>query len=174
MGQPAERVKPWAKALGRGASVGGRSTKGGLRHIRQVTPFVASSHGDGEPRNRDGPAAHHVLPNKTEEAAYATCPEAVAIPRADGREVPSGYIKAESGIALKEQQPAGWDFGRQRMNERLMEAREVADMLGVAESWVRAQTRAGRIPHVPLGRWRRYRREAIQRWIEEQERSDGK
>lgn len=58
------------------------------------------------------------------------------------------------------------------MTDRLLEAHEVAAMLGVKESWVRAASRAGRIPTVDLGRYRRYRREAIEHYIRDQERGD--
>ena len=36
-------------------------------------------------------------------------------------------------------------------------------------SWVYEQSRLGRIPTVPLGRYRRYRREAIEQWLLELE-----
>jgi len=52
---------------------------------------------------------------------------------------------------------------------RLLEAREVAALLGVNERWVREHTRRGEIPHVRLGRYVRYRRESIMAWIEEVE-----
>ena len=39
-------------------------------------------------------------------------------------------------------------------------------MLGVPRSWVYEQSRKGRIPTVTLGRYRRYRAEAISQWIE--------
>lgn len=55
-------------------------------------------------------------------------------------------------------------------DERLLTADEVAELLGVTPAWVYEQSRAGRIPTVRLGRYRRYRREAIGRWIEELER----
>lgn len=51
----------------------------------------------------------------------------------------------------------------------LLDAEEVGQMLGVPKSWVWEQSRNGRIPTVRLGRYRRYRREAIERWIEELE-----
>jgi excisionase family DNA binding protein len=38
---------------------------------------------------------------------------------------------------------------------------------------VYAQSRAGRIPTVALGRYRRFRREAIDAWLEELERRGG-
>jgi excisionase family DNA binding protein len=59
------------------------------------------------------------------------------------------------------------DGGRR---ERLLVAGEVAAMLRVTTGWVYAQTRAGRMPCVRLGRYYRYRASAIQAWIEEVER----
>ena len=53
---------------------------------------------------------------------------------------------------------------------RLLTADEVAVLLGVPKTWVYAETRAGRMPHVTLGRYRRYRREALDAWIAERER----
>jgi excisionase family DNA binding protein len=46
-----------------------------------------------------------------------------------------------------------------------MTASQVAELLGVPRSWVYEQSRAGRIPTVTLGRYRRYRREAIEAWL---------
>jgi excisionase family DNA binding protein len=51
----------------------------------------------------------------------------------------------------------------------LLNANDVAALLGVPVSWVYMQTRAGRIPTVKLGRYYRYRREAIEAWIAELE-----
>ncbi len=51
------------------------------------------------------------------------------------------------------------------MSVSLLTAEEVAAMLGMSADWVYAETRAGRIPHVPLGRYRRYRLETIEDWI---------
>jgi excisionase family DNA binding protein len=55
-------------------------------------------------------------------------------------------------------------------SERLMTAREVAALLSLPTSWVYAQSRAGRIPTVTCGRYRRYRRAAIEAWIAKSER----
>jgi excisionase family DNA binding protein len=55
------------------------------------------------------------------------------------------------------------------VSDRLLTAPEVAELLSVPESWVREHTRSGRIPHVKLGRYTRYRREAVLAWLEEQE-----
>jgi excisionase family DNA binding protein len=52
---------------------------------------------------------------------------------------------------------------------RLLTAQDVAARLGVTMAWVWAQTRAGRIPHVRLGRYRRFREEAIDEWLEQLE-----
>jgi excisionase family DNA binding protein len=51
------------------------------------------------------------------------------------------------------------------MSGSLLTASEVAELLGVPTSWVYEQSRAGRIPTVRLGRYRRYRREAIEDWV---------
>ena len=55
------------------------------------------------------------------------------------------------------------------MSERLLLADDVAELLAVPESWVREQTRQGLLPHLQLGRYVRYRREAILSWLAEQE-----
>jgi excisionase family DNA binding protein len=56
-------------------------------------------------------------------------------------------------------------------DQRLLTAAEVAELLSVPESWVREHTRSGRLPHVKLGHYRRYRREAILAWVEAQEQN---
>ncbi len=52
----------------------------------------------------------------------------------------------------------------------LLTADEVAALLQVTKAWVYAQTRAQRIPHVPLGRYVRYRRSAVLQWVAALER----
>jgi excisionase family DNA binding protein len=52
---------------------------------------------------------------------------------------------------------------------RLLTARDVAELLVVPVSWVYAQSRAGAIPTVTCGRYRRYRRGAIDAWLAELE-----
>jgi excisionase family DNA binding protein len=54
----------------------------------------------------------------------------------------------------------------------LVNAQEVAELLGVPASWVYEQSRRGKIPTVTLGRHRRYRLEAIQQWVETLEAQD--
>jgi excisionase family DNA binding protein len=60
------------------------------------------------------------------------------------------------------------------MNDRLLTAEQVADKLGVPKSWVYEQSRRGEIPTVTLGRYRRFRLEAIEAWIERLECCDAR
>jgi predicted DNA-binding transcriptional regulator AlpA len=60
----------------------------------------------------------------------------------------------------------------------LLTADQVAELLGVPKTWIYAQSRlweqtkgARGIPTVTLGRYRRYRREAIADWLAELERA---
>jgi excisionase family DNA binding protein len=52
---------------------------------------------------------------------------------------------------------------------RLLTAPEVADRLAVPLSWVREATRDGRLPHLKLGRYRRYQADAIDAWLRDQQ-----
>ena len=54
------------------------------------------------------------------------------------------------------------------MTERLIDAEELAAFLSVPVSWVRAETRAERIPHIKLGRYRRYSPADVLAWLDEQ------
>jgi excisionase family DNA binding protein len=56
------------------------------------------------------------------------------------------------------------------MSTRLLSAAEVAQMLGVPTSWVYERSRRGLIPTVELGRYRRFREDAIERMVERLER----
>lgn len=51
----------------------------------------------------------------------------------------------------------------------LLTAEEVAALLQVTCSWVYDQTRRQRIPHLRLGRYVRYRREALDAWMRQVE-----
>jgi len=51
----------------------------------------------------------------------------------------------------------------------LLTVQQVAERLGVSKDWVWAQARAGLIPHVQLGRYRRFREEALDQWLRERE-----
>lgn len=61
----------------------------------------------------------------------------------------------------------------ERMSGALLTAEQVAKLLGVSTAWVYEQSRLGRIPTVTLGRYRRYRAEAIAEWLEELEAPAG-
>jgi excisionase family DNA binding protein len=52
----------------------------------------------------------------------------------------------------------------------LLTAEEVAERLRVTKCWIYAEVRAGRLPHVRLGRYVRFRVGAIDSWIERIER----
>jgi excisionase family DNA binding protein len=52
------------------------------------------------------------------------------------------------------------------VSERLVDARVVADRLGVPVSWVRESTRSGAMPHVTLGRYKRYDLDDVGHWLE--------
>jgi excisionase family DNA binding protein len=53
--------------------------------------------------------------------------------------------------------------------DRLLTADELAELLAMKTEWVWAQARAGRIPHVRLGRYRRFRESAVEHWLRELE-----
>ena len=53
---------------------------------------------------------------------------------------------------------------------RLLEADDVARYLGMRTDWVYREVRAGRLPHIRLGRAVRFRRESIDAWLEARER----
>jgi excisionase family DNA binding protein len=53
---------------------------------------------------------------------------------------------------------------------RLLEAEDVANYLGMRTDWVYREVRAGRLPHIRLGRAVRFRRESIELWLETRER----
>ena len=52
------------------------------------------------------------------------------------------------------------------MTDRLLEAKDVAELLAVPVGWVREHTRSGANPHVPLGRYVRYERADVLAWKE--------
>jgi excisionase family DNA binding protein len=54
-------------------------------------------------------------------------------------------------------------------NGSLLFAEDVAALTGMTKDWIYAETRAGRIPYIALGRYYRYRRESIEAWLGELE-----
>jgi excisionase family DNA binding protein len=52
--------------------------------------------------------------------------------------------------------------------DRLLTDAEAAELLAVPKSWVGEAARAGRLPHLMLGRYRRFDRADLLAWLEEQ------
>lgn len=52
----------------------------------------------------------------------------------------------------------------------LLTAAEAAALLSVPKSWVLAEARANRIPHVRIGRYVRFRRDSLIAWVDARER----
>jgi excisionase family DNA binding protein len=50
-------------------------------------------------------------------------------------------------------------------NEPLLNAEDVARIIGLSPGWVYAQVRDGRMPHIRLGRYVRFRRSTIESWL---------
>jgi excisionase family DNA binding protein len=55
----------------------------------------------------------------------------------------------------------------------LLTAEEVATLLRVTPAWVYSETRRHRIPHIRLGRYVRYRRDALAAWMDQLEDRQG-
>jgi excisionase family DNA binding protein len=72
-------------------------------------------------------------------------------------------LSATSPAGLAGAEPDGVNM------DRLLTADEFAERLGMKTEWVWAQARAGRIPHVRLGRYRRFRESAVEAWLGELE-----
>jgi excisionase family DNA binding protein len=53
---------------------------------------------------------------------------------------------------------------------RLLDAEEIAAYIGMTTDWVYREVRAGRLPHIRLGRYVRFRRESIDAWLDASER----
>ena len=60
--------------------------------------------------------------------------------------------------------------GRAESASRLLEAEDIAGYLGMRTDWVYREVRAGRLPHIRLGRAVRFRQESIDAWLESRER----
>ena len=54
-------------------------------------------------------------------------------------------------------------------DDKLLSVEDVAELLGVKASWVYAESRAGRLPTVMVGRYRRFRRSSVEQWVSDQE-----
>ncbi len=51
------------------------------------------------------------------------------------------------------------------MTDRLLNAEQAGELLGVPASWLLAQARDDRVPHVRLGRYVRFDRDELAAWI---------
>lgn len=47
-----------------------------------------------------------------------------------------------------------------------MDAEQAAELLNVPVSWIRAEARAGRIPHIKLGKYTRFRVADLEPWLD--------
>ena len=54
--------------------------------------------------------------------------------------------------------------------DRLLTAPEVAEILGVHVNYVWAEAKRGHIPSILIGRNRRFRRDDIERWLDQNSR----
>ncbi len=53
---------------------------------------------------------------------------------------------------------------------RLLDADDIAAYIGMTTDWIYREVRAGRMPHIRLGRYVRFRRESIDAWLKASER----
>jgi excisionase family DNA binding protein len=84
---------------------------------------------------------------------------ATDVSRSDPRTLPPGPASAFDGsepVAIGSRGP------RVDSASRLLEVEDVADYLGMRTDWVYREVRAGRLPHIRLGRAVRFRRESIE------------
>ena len=95
------------------------------------------------------------------------------IPTRQARRVNGGLAgplrvdRPRRGIGAVSRPPA---VGERVGVDPLLTADDVAQLLGMTKAWVYAETRANRIPHIPLGRYVRFRRSAVLQWISALER----
>jgi excisionase family DNA binding protein len=60
------------------------------------------------------------------------------------------------------------------VTDRLLTAEDVAALIGMQVDYVYKLVRAGQVPHLRFGRSVRFRLEAIEEWLHEQERGNGR
>ncbi len=68
--------------------------------------------------------------------------------------------------AMTEDRPAMFEVDAYTNRTPLLDASGAAELLSVPVSWIRQETRAERIPHIALGRYRRYDRKALLEWAD--------
>lgn len=57
------------------------------------------------------------------------------------------------------------DHAREALSEPLLDATAAADLLAVRPSWIYEAVRAGRLPHVKIGRHIRFLRSDLESWV---------
>lgn len=83
----------------------------------------------------------------------------------DPRAVAEWLDEVESCRTRRTQHPT--PVAQRPRQEGLMTVAEVCDLLSVKSSWVYEMTRRDEIPHVRVGRYVRFRRDDIDRWLDE-------
>jgi len=62
------------------------------------------------------------------------------------------------------------DLDRLPTRAPLLDARAAGELLAVPPTWLLAEARCNRVPHVRLGRYVRFRPEALLDWVADRER----
>lgn len=75
--------------------------------------------------------------------------------------------RRSSSAGLSDETMRAWGDGR------LLDEREVAELLHVPARWVRTAGREGKLPSVQLGRYRRYDLADVLAWVEQQKTGGG-
>jgi excisionase family DNA binding protein len=77
-----------------------------------------------------------------------------------------GILALEEGVyrrALEEGSKFGLDSeASEQPSERILDSKQLAEVLQVPVTWIEQQAREGHIPSLPFGRRRRYRRSAVE------------
>ncbi|MBA3509769.1 MAG: helix-turn-helix domain-containing protein [Thermoleophilaceae bacterium] len=60
---------------------------------------------------------------------------------------------------------ASSDHAREALSEPLLDATAAAELLAVRPSWIYEAVRAGRLPHVKIGRHIRFLRSDLESWV---------
>jgi excisionase family DNA binding protein len=80
-------------------------------------------------------------------------------------------LERQSGVARNRQQVAVRDeqlqlVARNELTEPLLQPSEAAALLSVRPSWIYEAVRAGRLPHIRIGRHIRFSRSDLERWVD--------
>ncbi len=64
-------------------------------------------------------------------------------------------------------------YGGAHVTEKLLGIKEISEATGLPLSWLYTQAAAGRIPHLKLGKYLRFRISEVQAWLEAHRRGSG-